>query len=799
MKYLIVLLSVLYAGNALKAQKQVSGKITDTHEEPIPYAMVSLSITGNSSDSTQLYLTSKITDSLGKFTVLIDKQGQLFLRASAVGYQDKEQVVATDKENHIILTANNHQLSDVSVTAKKPLVERKVDRIVMNVDNNPLAAGKSSMEAIALAPGILVRDGQIMINGLTGSRVMVNGKLLQLTGSDLTNYLTSLRSDDIKSIEIIAHPPAEYDAAGTGGLINIILKKQTDLGLYGSVYGNYSQGKFAGTSNGAQLNFKKGKIGLFGSYSYDWEKSFNNLNQTRTFPGNGSYMASNNGISKQKDQRVHVGGTYDITDNQYLALDYTGSFSDNKARFLAYSQIVYPDAPGNNSVSEGVFLDNYNSKYHDIGLNYHISTDTLGSQFVFLSDYTINHSGSTNDAQSQFYNAQNQHIGDSSFRNNTPARAKIFTADAKYNRVIKDFGTLSFGSKISSTNIHNEADFETLQDGQWNSDPEQNFIYDYEETILAGYVNYNGQLLGLKLQAGLRGENTKMKGELYDKAGTTANPRNYFGLFPSIYVSKPLNKAGDNSMSISYNRRLNRPGFSSLNPHISYIDNYTSGRGNPYLTPEYNNAVELNYTLHNKYIFSATYTKNSDVINQAIFPEESDPEKMTQQPINSGSTEIWMLMAFVPVKITKWWTTQNTLQLSNQHAKAAAFDLQKNIGLLQSSQVFTVGGGVTLSASAYYLTNAIFANAIIDHLFNTDIAVQKKFFKDKLTLKVAGSDVFGTSKVYGNFYFNDFNLNFNQIMQKQKVTVGLTYNFNLGKAFKAKKIQSSNAAEKNRL
>lgn len=795
MKYLFLLLTFLYIGQSLQAQRQITGEITDTDEHPIPYAMVSVS----QKDTSKRYLTSKIADSLGKFTLLVEQKGQLFLRVSAVGYQTKEQAVTDNKGNQIMLERNDHQLSDVAVNAKKPLVERKVDRIVMNVDNNPLAAGKSSMEAIALAPGILIRDGQIMINGLTGSRVMVNGKLLQLTGNDLTNYLTSLRTDDIKSIEIIAHPPAEYDAAGTGGLINIILKKQTDLGLYGSVYGNYSQGRLPETSEGVQLNFKKGKLGLFGSYSYEWEKGFDNLNQTRTFPGDGTYMANNIGTSKEKGQRVHIGGTYDLTDNQYLALDYTGSFSDSKEQFSAFSRIEYPDAPDNNSHSKGVFPNTYESKYHDIGLNYHINTDTLGSQFVFLSDYTINNSNSTNDARSEFYNAGNQHIGDSSFRNATPAKAKIFTADAKYKQVIKNVGTLSFGSKINSTNIHNEAAFKTMQEGKWTDDPNQNFIYDYKENILAGYVNFSGDFLGMKLQAGLRGENTRVKGTLYDTAGVNKNPSNYFGLFPSIYLSKPLNKEGDNSLSISYNRRLNRPGFSSLNPHISYVDNYTSGRGNPYLTPEYNNAVELNYTLHNKYIFSATYTKNSDVINNAIFPEAGDAEKMTQQPINSGSTEIWMLMAFVPVKITKWWTTQNTLQLSNQHAKAEAFDLQKNIGMLQSSQVFTVGGGVTISASAYYLTNVIFANAIIDHIFNTDIAVQKKFFDDKLTLKVAGNDVFGTSKVYGNFYYNDFNLNFDQIRQTQKITVGLTYNFNLGKAFKAKTIQSSNAEEKNRL
>lgn len=776
-------------------QKVISGKIVDNDNIPLPYAVVSVSL----KDSTQRYVASKIADSLGGFDVEVNKKGNYILRASAVGYDDKEQAATTGSPILIKLQRDAHQLSDVSVNAKKPLVERRVDRVVMNVDNNPLAAGKSSLEAIALAPGVLVRDGQIVVNGITGTRIMVNGKLLQLTGDDLTNYLNSLRTDEIQSIEIIAHPPAEYDAEGSGGLINIILKKQKDLGLYGSVYGNYSQGKYPETSEGTQLNFKKGKLGLFANYSYNWEKGFNKLNQSRTFPKDGIYSAQNRGVNTWESQRVHAGATFDFTDKQYLAVDYTGSFSDSKENFLAKTYINYPNAPQNNSISKGVFPNTYNSNYNDIGINYHLTTDSLGSQFEFLSDYTINHGASTNDATSQFYDANNQFVRDTAFRNSTPSDAKILTADAKYKKVFKKGGTLSFGSKISLTKIHNEAAFQYMKDDKWLDHEDQNFIYDYKENIIAGYINYSGRVLNTDVQIGFRGENTDLTGTLYDTSGIKRNPKNYFGLFPSIYLKRNLNKAGDNSLSLSYNRRLNRPGFSSLNPHISYVDNYTSGRGNPYLTPEFNNAYEINYTLHNKYIFTATYTENTDVINNAILPESDNMERMTQMPINSGSTKIWMLTAFAPFQITKWWMTQNTLQLSNQHAIAEEFDLQENIGMLQSSQVFTLGKGVTLSASAYYLNKVIFANAIIGHIFNTDIAIQKKFFKDKLTVKLAGTDVFGTSKVAGRFYYDDFKLDFDQLQQKQKITLGLTYNFNLGKAFKAKNVQSSNADEQKRL
>lgn len=795
MKTFLFLLAFSFLAITGYSQSTISGKVVGNEQEPLAYAAVSIS----KKDTTERYIASKITDSLGVFTLDVPDAGTYLIRATAVGYTDKVIEIKTDVPGVIALNRQENKLSDVSVQAKKPLVERKADRLIMNVENNPLATGKSSMEAIALAPGVLVRDGQIVVNGMTGTRVMVNGKLLKLSGDDLTNYLSSLRSDEIESIQIIAHPPAEYDAEGSGGLINIILKKQKNLGLNGSVYGNYSQGKYPETSEGVQLNFKKGKLGLFANYSYNWDKNFNKLNQSRTFPNDGIYSAQNRGKTKSQNQRIHTGATFDFTDKQYIALDYTGSFSRDKDVFKATTFIDYPGQPTLNSTSRGLFPSTYNSDYNDIGLNYHITTDTLGSNFELLSDYTTNNGSSTNEANSSFYDADNKFVSDTSFRNLTPSDAKIFTADAKYKKIFKNGSTFGFGSKISLTKIHNAAYFSYIDGNDWVDNTDQNFIYNYKENIIAGYLNYNGHVLDMDVQLGLRGENTHVTGTLYDTAGVQRNPKDYFALFPSVYLTKKLNKEGTNSLSASYNRRLNRPGFSSLNPHISYVDNYTSGRGNPYLMPEFNNAYELSFTLHNKYIFTASYTQNTDVINNAILPEADDPEKMMQQPINSGSTKIWMFTAFAPAKITKWWMTQNTLQLSNQHAIAESFDLQENIAMLQSSQIFQLGKGYTVSASAYYLNKVIFANAVLHHLFNMDLAIQKKFFNNKLTVKLAGSDIFGTQKVKGRFYYDDFRLNFNQIQQSQKVTLGLTYNFNLGKAFKAKKVQSSNAEEQNRL
>lgn len=340
-----------------------------------------------------------------------------------------------------------------------------------------------------------------------------------------------MRTEEIKSIEIIAHPPAEYDAGGTGGIINIILKKQTRSGLNGSVYSNYSQGKYAGTSEGLQLNFKKGRLGLFGNYSYSRDKGFDNLNQMRTFP-NRYYSAENRGINHNEDQHLHLGATYDITANQYLAIDYTGSFSVNTESFTALTHINYPGNSTENAVSRGLFPSKYNSTYNDAGLNYHLKTYSVGSEFIFLSDYTVNNSNNNNTASSSFYDSENNFVRDTSYRNQTPSRAKIFTADAKYKHAFNITSNLSFGAKVSATDIYNEARFDFLKNENWIGNVRQNFIYDYKENILAAYINYAGKILNNDVQIGFRGENTSFTGALSDSTGNTKNSKQYFGLFP---------------------------------------------------------------------------------------------------------------------------------------------------------------------------------------------------------------------------------------------------------------------------
>ncbi|WP_129717341.1 outer membrane beta-barrel family protein [Pedobacter sp. SYP-B3415] len=796
MKLFTCIILIFISAFSAMAQRFVRGKVKDEKSAGVPFSTVLLIPEGQTSPVAQ-----KIADSAGNYELQAKTSGKYRLKASAVGYTEKSMDVIvgqSDLKEDITLKSTGQQLSDVVVAGRKPLITRKADRIVMNIENNALASGKSSLEAMSLAPGVFVRDGKISINGNSGTRVMVNGKLLQLSGDDLTNYLNSLRSDEIESMEIIAHPPAEYDAQGTGGMINIVLKKQGKAGLNGSVYSNYRQGRYGGFDNGVQANFKKGKLGVFANYSYSNMKRFNDIDQSRNFPQNGLYSAINNGISRNTGQRIRVGGTFDINDKQYVAVDYTGSLGTYNDDFSARTQIIYPNVAGN-SVSRGVFPARYASDYHSVGLNYHLKTDTVGSELVILSDFSTNNARNRSEGRTSFFNGSEQFLRDTAFRNSTPSEAKIFTADAKYIQSFGKLGKLTGGGKISITDIDNRAAFEAFSRGSWLQNTAQDFTYLYKENILAAYLKFDATLAGTDIQLGLRGENTDLTGTLFNNNQVTPNKRDYFNLFPSVYLKRNLNEKGSYSLSASYNRRFNRPSFFDLNPYVGYIDNYSSSMGNPYLTPEFNNAYELNFTMASKYVFTASYTRNRDAINNIIKTADNNPEMMIQQPNNIGSTENYLIGIFAPVKAAKWWEMQYTAQFSNQRVDAPQYSISKNILTLQTNQSFTLPNQWSVNLNAFYLSNIIFANAVIDPLYAVNVGVQKKLFKNKLVLKANVDDVFFTNKVSGAFFFNDLTMNFSQVQQDRRFTLGLTWNFDLGKAFKMKNVESSSDDVKSRL
>ncbi|MFL5746102.1 MAG: outer membrane beta-barrel protein [Niastella sp.] len=794
MKHFVICLTWLFITLLANAQSiTVTGKIVTKSGQPVPFASVVIL-----KDTTTI--AGKIADENGSFLLQLENAGTYTIRVTHAAYaalQQSIQVNTTSEPVTLILNTTSNDLNTVTVTAKRSFITRRIDRVVMNVQDNAIATGKSSLDLFRLAPGVFVNNGNISINGVWGTRVMVNGRMLNLQGDDLKNYLTNLKSSDIRSIEIIAHPPAEYDAAGSGGIINIVMKKNSTSGLSGYAGADYytGLGKYPGYLPYLSLNYRKNKIGFSAGYTYDWHKEFEEITQDRTFTDGGLYHSTSFSSTVWNSNTVKLGATYDISPKQYLAIDYTGQFGWNRDSTRSLTDIIYPSNL-KNTFSTGIFPTYSKTNFSNIGLNYSATTDSLGSKFTLIADYTHNDRKSSSGTYSQTADRNNL-LTDTAFNFLYPSIARIFTADAKFNKVLKHGLSITVGGKTTITDINNKNAYEVYKNGVWNNNAVPGFNYQYSEKIIAGFTNISGGAAGVEYKLGLRGEQSDISGELTGSQDTTIN-RHYFNLFPSAFITKDLDKKKQHSLNLSYNKRIKRPSYFELNPYKYFIDNYSVQTGNPFLNPQFTHSIELGYTLKKQYYFGISYAQTKDVINQLV-ESSPDQKQMTILRKNTGSNTVYTGTFAIPVTIASWWNTSNNLLLTYTQSKGPEFNLKKVSFVLQTEQEISLPHDIGVNLNAFYTPNVVQANIITGRMASVDIGLQKKLWNNKLTAKAAVSDIFYTNNFTATSYYNASIITISQKAQTRTMTLSLVYNFSAGKKFSTKQRGNSNAEEKSRL
>ncbi|WP_313578889.1 outer membrane beta-barrel family protein [Chishuiella sp.] len=798
-KSILISLLFLFFISYVDAQTSIKGKIIDTNGNPIAFATLNI----QSTTETSIGIIEKVSDENGLFEIYLPSNGTYTIISYYGNYSEaKQQFDFNMPEDSITLTVpkeenQNIELKEVIVKKSKALIERKLDRIVMNVSDNSITTGKTSMDLFLLAPGVFFNNGNISINGVWGARVMVDGKMLNLSGDDLRNYLQTLRSNDIQSIEIIAHPSAEFDAEGSGGIINIILKSSSKQGFNGYIGNDYSigLGKYPTYNPYVSLNYKNGKFGINANYSYNNSKNYEELEQKRDFVDKGIYRQNTNNVMKSKSHRIKFDLTYDISEKQFLGISYIGQFNNSSNNSISNSSIVYLDN-AKNVKSTGRFPTDSDSKYHNIGLNYTIKTDSLGSKFSFISDFTHNNRNGSSTSDSKDFNDINTIIRDTLFKLYYPSEAKIVTADSKYNWILKNRQNLTFGAKITSTEINNTNHYEVFND-IWNSIPSLDFQFDYKEKIYAGYVNFSGKWKNIDYQLGLRGEQSNVEGYLWGNQKATIN-QNYFNWFPTLFLKKNLNEKGSNYLSFSYNRRIKRPSYFDLNPYKYFIDNYSILTGNPYLKPQFTNSFELSSLWNGKYYTSFSYSETKDAIAQ-IIQNNSSEGLLTIIKDNTGTNKVFTTTLSAPISITKWWSTTNNLLLTYTISESEYFKIKKPSFIFQTQHEILLGNGFSANLNGFYTPQMVSGNIVTKSIAGVDIGLQKKFFENKITAKASVSDVFYTNNYKATSYFNDTKIAISHKEQSRTFSFSLIYNFKIGEKFTTKKIDSSSLDEKDRL
>ncbi|MEO5942696.1 MAG: TonB-dependent receptor [Ferruginibacter sp.] len=783
-KSLFFLLFVISAMN-IAAQDIYPGLVTDSHNKPLPNVSVLLS-------HDEYFIAGATTDDNGKFNLSVPfKKSETYsLKLSLIGFTTiTNQFVYPDTSSLVfILQKTNELLNDVTVTAKRPLITRRSDRYIINVENSILANGNSGLEVLQKSPGIWVNsDGAIRIKGNQSVTVMINDMVQRMTEEELAEYLKSLRSEDISKIEVIQNPPAEFEAAGAGGIIHIILKKARKDGLNGSVYSfNRLQWDKAYISDGASLDLKVQRLYLSGGVSLSQDRNSSSAYSNITYPDKSQYNTSGTRDNDNRRQQFRFGIGYDINKNQSIGIQSISIGNQFYNKF--YTNSYYQDATEQTS---GYAYTDWVRKplFITTTFNYSWKIDTLGSLFKIVADHLYGKKAELN----QFTATYDDPLQNTTYRVNTPIATNIYSLQMDYTKVFSNKLQLKAGAKYASTKKDNQLIRNDFFGNEWKNDSLLSNHFLYNENILMFYAALEKTFGKTSVKAGLRTEETFSKGNSL----TTVQQfnRNYSGWFPSLFITHTLNETKGNSVYINYSRRLQRPGFKELNPYRIQFDNHTIMLGNPYVTPQYTNNVEAGYNFLNDFSATVYLAVTDKVIGQLATPVAGNIIEYQYQNFDRN-TEYGISLS-APFTIIKGWTSSNSAFAYDAAYTINQVKVQQQTFALKSLHTIIVKKIMDVEVIGEYRSKYVEANSLMAYQFYCDLGISRKIFHGKGRVKLYCSDISNSSREKEITDYARTHIYFYQKRQTRNPSISLNYNFSSGKKFSSKKIESGNTDNRN--
>jgi iron complex outermembrane recepter protein len=755
---LIFTFSALFFSLTFFAQK-ISGLIQDNKSTPIEFATVSLHFLKDSS-----FVKGEISDEKGSFEITAPSAGEYFIKCSYIGFNDYNSeaisLTSISKElSPITMIVSTEMLSEVTVKARKPLIEIMADKTVLNTDASLTAAGSNGLELLRKAPGVTVDNNEnIQLKGKNGVRIYIDGKPSYLNDKELANLLKGLTAADIEAIEIITNPSAKFDAQGNAGIINLRLRKNKNFGTNGSLNLSAGYGVYHKSYAGINLNNRNSKFNTFGSAGIGNNKSYNALNLLRDQDG-GVYDQKQSNSNSNFPLNGKIGMDYYANDKHTFGVLVNANTQYKDSEMKSTSRTLISNITTRSKIDSTLQAENTernNSLNANANFNYRFS-DTLGNEVTIDFDKGY-YNSKANSLQPNTYllgetgPMSTQKI----FSSNSPSRIDINTAKIDYTKSLKKSGlSIGLGGKYANVKSDNTFDFFNQIDGELLKDLEQSNRFIYTENVAATYTNISGKINNkLNFQVGLRMENTTSIGELKREPGQQAKPDDYVkkpytDFFPSGALTYNMNDK--NAFNLTYSRRIDRPSYQDLNPFQSRIDELTYRKGNPKLTPQYNNNFELTYTAMQMASVSLSYNKSTDVVTDIV---ERSPDLAGKSYINYrnlASQENYAMSISSPLPIKKWWNGYVSATLYKAFYKARfpeyTFDANTPIATnVYMENSFTLPKDYAFEVSGWYNSAAIWGGSwLTEPQGSLDLGLQKKILQGKGNLKISFSDILLTA------------------------------------------------------
>ncbi|OMP77051.1 hypothetical protein BW716_21655 [[Flexibacter] sp. ATCC 35208] len=779
----------------VRAQSILSGKVSDESGNPIELATITLLKTTDTS-----YVAVAVSDINGAFSFKDLKEKDYFIRISHLSFEKKEMAVTPGVNINVLLGKSSAQLSEVAHHARKPLFVKEKDRLIFNVENGIISSSQSDLiSLIRNLPGIFIDHQQnILLNGQEKVLVTVNDRSVYMKGGDLMQYLKTIPVNIVKSIEVIAHPSAKYDAEGTA-VINIRTKSKIATGLAGnlSVGTGSSLGydKYYPRHNaGVNLSLGQQLYSLYANYSVNYKESLGDIHEKLSFYQNSS-LEQNVFFENIPDKVHNYSAGIDIkpTARQSISLFYSGSNNSRKV-----DQVNAIRLKTNDTITDvsSTAIEHYSAGQNAVNLVYRNSIDSANT-ITFSSDYLSSHKNNLGDYYNEYTKGNNwQEL----VRNNSFTNIMVWATQLDYAVNLKKGTKLDAGLKYSHVATKNNVEYSDYINNEFKMDSLKSNAFRYKENLIAAYVEVNTHIKKLEIKAGLRYEDDKVNGN------STVNQfrvsRDMSGLFPSLSLNYPLNKAWE--VGAAYARRIARPNYVDINPFVYYVNPYVALEGNPSLLPAFTNKITVNAQWKQMYTAALTVFRTTNYFTTAQF-QNVDTKEQKLKPANIGDLTNIDLNIAVPLDITKWWESYFDVNLAYQKfaetgAKVLGYPDNSRVTLqLFTQHSFALPKGTSLEFSNTLITPSVQGQFKFSTICSFSAGAKKTLLKDKIELKLSVSDFLKTLKYVGTLQGVYWKSNYQEKADNRQLILTLKYNFiNKGKV-KVKKPAWISNDEKTRM
>ncbi|WCO01700.1 TonB-dependent receptor domain-containing protein [Psychroserpens ponticola] len=770
----ILLCSLLSYGQSLS----VSGTIIDIDKNPIEFANV---IILNEDESEILKGIS--TDDNGFFNLINLAPNTYILKISYIGFEDfNQKIVLTGHLDLRIIELNqvSESLDEVSILVKKPTIKREADRLVFNIEKTALVEG-NMLQVLKSTPGVLVIGDEITVKN-TNPTVYINNRKVNLSSEDLNQLLTGSSANAIKSVEVITNPSARYDAE-SGVVINIVMSKNLITGYRGSVFANYTQGVFPNYTAGTSHFFKNEDISLNVNYSYSKDKVNRDGDDTVNF-------LNNSNLLNQSWQSLSNRNTWSETHNINANFDYfinessTLSVSSN-ALYIPYFKYKIAS---NNIISDvnGDFLSRFTADNLSRDNKYNLAFDIDFSHSFTKGELAVNAHYTTYNYErnqsviSNAFDINNSFLNASAFNTNNNQDTNIFAGKIDYSLPIDDSSNFETGLKFSRTNAESDiTQFDVdLNTGNETIDALNSDAFNYDETIFAAYVNYDMSIEKWSVNAGLRVEQTNIKGN--SPLTNISNTQDYFEWFPNASLQYSIS---DNyNVYVNYKRSIARPSYAALNPFQFFLnDNYVVS-GNPFLQPTFTDHIKVGTNITDYFTFEAYY-QNFDGAISEVPRQNNNTNDIEYISVNFDKTVEFGFDFITNFDLTNRWSVYAVTSFYNLEEETdfgqgfVTQDQWSNYSELQNDFTLLKDNSLNISFVLTWVGKNLQGFQVVDNRLFSEFAVSKSILNKKGIISLSVSDLFNMHDYdLSTKYQNQSNRQFVDI-DNRYIRLGFRYKF----------------------